>query len=803
MKSIISLGIFLILTTSLYAGVTTPLGSGNSIEGSVAKEELKYYKVEAKKGQVLKVTLTDIVGDPDLYITTGSKPTNIDYDKESDNSANVDEEIIMSLAKDTDVFIAVYGYDIGNYKITATLTTINSQSLISGKEVNSLVNFEEMKYYEIEGNEGDTIDVVLTEIDGDADLYVKVGAKPTREDFDGESDNSPNLDEALSVTLIEDATLYIGVYGYQSATYRLKATVSGVEEEVTRQIYEDAEDGNTIGWQISDNTPAGATVNNIFDNEKNSQVIEFSNPNGGDSDANAYQLGGAWDNKNNFNIKWDMKTTDTYIVDVLVMTLEGTKVLRYSDYHEDYVQQDEEIVFGLGKASLDGKWHTFNRNLVKDLQIVEPNNRLLSVDSFTVRAKGYFDNIELYSDFNKIYENAEDETVNKWSVYLGAEVESISNIYDDERLSHVISLDGVDYSSQYLIGGFSDSINSWKDTKHVNLKWSMKHNNPAIIQVNVNTTKGERYLEYINADITVKSIDGDEITYGLGENSANGKWHTFIRNIAEDIQNVEADNQLLSIEGMVVLGNTNIDDIELFNIAYPANHKAGLSLTFDDTDVAGWFSLRNIFLKYKVKPTFFVSYFADFNGNEINKLKTLEQDGAEIGCHTLTHGGIERDYGNDVTRIDEYINEQIKPSYNLMKAAGFNPKSFAHPYGETERSFDIALRDYFPYLRGLSEARGRLVQRDDIFLKRGNPYNMLVATTIDNGYRNLEQIREAMIRARERGEVISLYGHHIKDDYNTAYIVPFEELKKILIMANEIGLISYTYRETYLLGLSQ
>jgi len=800
MKKIISLSIYLMLTTALYAESITALVSGDSMAGSVNTEELKYYKIVAKQGQILNISLTDVVGDPDLYLKIGTKPTNIDFDKESDNSANMKEESILTLAEDADVFIAVYGYDTGTYTINATLTTSTTQSIISDEEVNSSVNFEEMKYYKIAGKEGDTIDVLLTEIVGDADLYIKSGSKPTKEDFDAESDNGPNLDELLSKTLIQDSTLYIGVYGYQAATYKLKATVSSVEEKITKRMYEDAEDGSTLRWQIIDNAPSGAKVSNIYDNEKMSKVINFSNPNAADSDENAYRLGGQWNNRENFNIKWDMKTTQEYIIDVELITQNGNKVLRYSDYHEDYISADEEITLGLGKTSINGDWHTFHRNLVKDLQLVEPDNNIISVESFTVRAKGSFDNIELYSDPYKVYEDAEDQTTNKWSVYLGADANTTSNVYDNERQSNVISLNGVDYSSQYLIGGFFNSANAWKDNTHKNIKWSIKHSDDAIIQVNVNTTHGERYLEYTNDDISISSIDGDEIIYGIGSNSSNGKWHTFIRDLSNDIQTFEPNNQLLSVEGMVILGNTKIDDIELFNVSYPANHKAGLSLTFDDTDVTGWFSLRDILLKYHVTPTFFVSYFSEFNTDEINKLKTLEADGDEIGCHTFTHGGIERDYGNDPARIDEYINEQIIPARDAMVAAGFNPKSFAHPYGETEKSFDTAIRSYFPYLRGLSDARGRLVQRDDIFFKKGNPYNMLVATTIDNGYRDLEQIREAMIRARQRGEIISLYGHYIKNDYNTAYIVPYDELKKILEMANEIGLQSYTYKETFRLG---
>jgi len=38
-------------------------------------------------------------------------------------------------------------------------------------------------------------------------------------------------------------------------------------------VYEDAEDGNIIGWSIYDNDPAGATIHNLYNNEKQSKII--------------------------------------------------------------------------------------------------------------------------------------------------------------------------------------------------------------------------------------------------------------------------------------------------------------------------------------------------------------------------------------------------------------------------------------------------------------------------------------------------------------------------------------------------
>ena len=41
-------------------------------------------------------------------------------------------------------------------------------------------------------------------------------------------------------------------------------------------IYEDAEDGLTTGWTIYDSLPAGAGIDNVYDSDRRSDVIELT-----------------------------------------------------------------------------------------------------------------------------------------------------------------------------------------------------------------------------------------------------------------------------------------------------------------------------------------------------------------------------------------------------------------------------------------------------------------------------------------------------------------------------------------------
>ena len=566
-------------------------------------------------------------------------------------------------------------------------------------------------------------------------------------------------------------------------------------------VYEDAEDGEISKWVISDNIPEGAVVTNVIDSETQSRVIKLQSA---ESYDNQYTLGGAWNNSKQLNIKWDMKTTEGFIIDVVVSTEQGVRYLRYVDREEAYqgIVDDEVIYHGLGYYSTNGNWHTFTRNLAKDLKEIEPNNNLLAVDSFNIRANASLDNIELFTTLEKSYEDAEDNETSRWRFYNEPNGATITNMYDATIGSRVIALQGDGYANQYIIGGDYGEDEAWKDTNHSNIKWSMKNSEGFIVYLTVNTLNGVRYLKYFDADFNQKNINGDEIYYGLGHHASDGKWHTFIRDISADIKAFEPQNKLLSVEGFIVIGSVKIDDLELFNILHPVPHKAGLALTFDDYAVDGWFNMNPIFEEYGVTATFFVSNFHDLSANQIDKLKILESSGAEIGCHTYTHDGVNRDYHHNINRINEYINAQIIPALDNMRASGFNPKSFAYPYGEHEEHYDTAVRAYFPYLRTTaSDNHRRLSQLDEIYHRKGKHYNLLAGDGIDNSYNNeVEEIKNAFIKARKNQEVITLYGHKIIDLPNDNYSVSPEKLEKIIEIAKDVGLEFYTFKEAYLLG---
>ena len=177
---------------------------------------------------------------------------------------------------------------------------------------------------------------------------------------------------------------------------------------VNETVYENAEDGKDSRWKVYDNNPAGATITNVDDADKSSKVIELK----GDGTKNGFVLG-SWDNrwKNTINkeISWDIKTNEGFVVYISVITAKGHRFMTYSPLSDKTFASNPNYTEGRqtdGKYTYlnhhftpsvrDGSWNTISRNLELDLKAYEPNNSLISVSGFLIRANARVDNIKMF-----------------------------------------------------------------------------------------------------------------------------------------------------------------------------------------------------------------------------------------------------------------------------------------------------------------------------------------------------------------------------------------------------------------------
>ncbi|MDY6838817.1 MAG: fibronectin type III domain-containing protein [Thermodesulfobacteriota bacterium] len=328
-------------------------------------------------------------------------------------------------------------------------------------------------------------------------------------------------------------------------------------------VYEDAEDGTVDGWYVYDNTPKGMEITNVFDEERQSRVIEFS----GAGQDNCGSLRNAdlskWRNDHQFVIQWSLSYTEYFTVYLDVETTAGHRYVYYTAHDHDGLGQGEYVHHGLGTNVIDGRWRTFVRDLRADLRDAQPGVSIIEVNGFLIRGSGRVDDIKLLDAMpsSTVYEDAEDGTVDGWYVYDNTpEGMEITNVFDEERQSRVIQLTGAGRSNGGCLRNPNFSV--WQNTGQFVIQWSMKYAESFTIYIDVETTAGHRYMYYTPVDSDGLG-GGGYVHHGLGSHVTDGQWRTFVRDLEADLADAQPEVTILEVNGFLIRGSGRLDDIML------------------------------------------------------------------------------------------------------------------------------------------------------------------------------------------------------------------------------------------------
>lgn len=163
-------------------------------------------------------------------------------------------------------------------------------------------------------------------------------------------------------------------------------------------VYEDAEDGVTDGWKKTGLGDGNATIDNVFDADRNSNVLEFRVA---DPNKNTFMLGqypgiaGAWNNSINRRLTWSAKFSEPFAFYVILKMLNGeVKYLKYESTDASGLH-GSKILHGLGADKADGQWHTYSRDLKADIEAFLPDEGIETIEGFFVRGSGMVDDIKI------------------------------------------------------------------------------------------------------------------------------------------------------------------------------------------------------------------------------------------------------------------------------------------------------------------------------------------------------------------------------------------------------------------------
>jgi hypothetical protein len=176
------------------------------------------------------------------------------------------------------------------------------------------------------------------------------------------------------------------------------------------------------------------------------------------------------------------------------------------------------------------------------------------------------------------YEDVEDVKTNRW----WSRSATISNIFDENQNSNVIEFNGNGVNSLYITGNYPTQTNAWANSDAKIAQWSMQYSENFSVYILVTTKNGGVQYLYYRPEEGMKQSPSGNILHGLGVDTKDGTWQTFTRNLNDDLHDFEPDNEILSVEGLMIRGSGRIDEIKLLtDITHPIIEKNPLEVTIE------------------------------------------------------------------------------------------------------------------------------------------------------------------------------------------------------------------------------
>ncbi len=155
-------------------------------------------------------------------------------------------------------------------------------------------------------------------------------------------------------------------------------------------------------------------------------------------------------------------------------------------------------------------------------------------------------------------EDAEDGDTNNWETYDERAGSTITNIYDADKRSNIIVLQGDDG----LSNGFRyNRFNPWEEENERVVSWEMNYVEDFTFFVAVETEDGYKTFEYKPTDNTGEITANGRYRFGLGANANDGTWHTFTRDIQADLKSLDPTKNILRIHRIAIRGSGRVDNI--------------------------------------------------------------------------------------------------------------------------------------------------------------------------------------------------------------------------------------------------
>jgi len=122
-------------------------------------------------------------------------------------------------------------------------------------------------------------------------------------------------------------------------------------------------------------------------------------------------------------------------------------------------------------------------------------------------------------------------------------------------------------------------------------------------------------------------------------------------------------------------------------LAGPA--RAGVALMFDDAYPDIWLGVEDLLEQHGAHVTLYITWYGRLDQTSKDKIRELADDGHDIEAHTVNH--LRGPNYVEAHGLDAYIADEIVPSFELLRADGYDPVSLAYPFGMRTDEIDHAI----------------------------------------------------------------------------------------------------------------
>ncbi|RZQ51242.1 hypothetical protein C1E23_20585, partial [Pseudoalteromonas phenolica] len=151
---------------------------------------------------------------------------------------------------------------------------------------------------------------------------------------------------------------------------------------------------NPRQWDVYDPSPAGAKMQAVYDEEYGREVMQLT----GSGTSNGFRVqneGRSPWNITDTTLSWDINYNNSYVFYVSVDTPKGHRYITYrAGTHGSYLSNGYAQI-ALPTSTKNGQWQNITRDLLADLQSVEPDNTINNVNALLIRGSGKIGQISL------------------------------------------------------------------------------------------------------------------------------------------------------------------------------------------------------------------------------------------------------------------------------------------------------------------------------------------------------------------------------------------------------------------------